>query len=78
MNRYRHSVQGQILNLLQKLKRELGLTYLFISHDLKVVRHMCERLAVMYHGEIVEMGLVGDVLEHPSHEHTKELVRSLL
>jgi peptide/nickel transport system ATP-binding protein/oligopeptide transport system ATP-binding protein len=72
------SVQGQILNLLRDLKQELGLTYLFISHDLKVVRYMCERIAVMHRGEIVEMGLVDEVLEHPSHAHTRQLMDALL
>jgi peptide/nickel transport system ATP-binding protein/oligopeptide transport system ATP-binding protein len=72
------SVQGQILNLLQSLKTELGLTYLFISHDLKVVRHMCERIAVMHRGEIVELGATEVVLCSPTHEHTRQLLESQL
>lgn len=51
------SVQGQILNLLMDLKIELGFTFLFITHDLKVIRHICNRIAVMFNGEIVEMGI---------------------
>lgn len=72
------SVQGQILNLLIKLKKELDLTYLFISHDIKVVRHICDIIAVMYKGEIVEMGKTDDIIDYPSHEHTKKLVGSVL
>lgn len=56
------SVQGQILNLLTDLKQELQLSYLFISHDMKVIRHMCNRVAVMKRGEIKQMGNTGDIL----------------
>ena len=72
------SVQGQVLNLLVRLKEELNLSYLFISHDLKVIRHMCDRIAVMKKGEIVEMGDTDDILNNPQHEYTKRLIESIL
>lgn len=72
------SVQGQILNLLIELKEELNLSYLFISHDLKVIRHMCDRIAVMKKGEIVEMGDTDAILNNPQHEYTKKLIESIL
>lgn len=72
------SVQGQILNLLVKLKEELNLTYLFISHDINVVRYMCERIAVMYNGKIVEIGDTDEVIDSPQHIHTKNLLDSIL
>ncbi|MBZ9688211.1 ATP-binding cassette domain-containing protein [Clostridium estertheticum] len=72
------SVQGQILNLLDNLKDELNLTYLFIAHDLKVVKHICDRIAVMYKGKIVESGHTKQLLNEPSHEYTKKLVSSVL
>ena len=72
------SVQGQILNLLDNLKDELNLTYLFIAHDLKVVKHICDRIAVMYKGKIVEIGHTKQILNEPSHEYTKKLVGSVL
>ena len=72
------SVQGQILNLLDNLKDELNLTYLFIAHDLKVVKHICDRIAVMYKGKIVESGDTKQILNEPSHEYTKKLVGSVL
>ncbi|WP_226781511.1 ABC transporter ATP-binding protein [Oceaniglobus trochenteri] len=70
------SVQAQIIELLRKLQREKGLSYLFISHDLKVVRALCHRVMVMQHGKIVEEGLVKDVLVNPETEYTKRLVRA--
>ncbi|MFO7612486.1 MAG: ATP-binding cassette domain-containing protein [Clostridia bacterium] len=72
------SVQGQILNLLKSLKDELGLTYVFISHDLKVVRFICNRIAVMRNGKIVEMGTCAEVLGNPAHSYTKQLMESNL
>lgn len=68
------SVQGQILNLLQDLKVELDLTYLFISHDLKVIRHIADRVAVMYNGRIIETGETEAVMQHPKEDYTKKLL----
>ncbi|MDW6003910.1 ATP-binding cassette domain-containing protein [Vibrio mangrovi] len=72
------SVQAQILNLLLELKEELGLTYLFISHNLAVVEHLADRVAVMYRGEIVEEGDCEQVFYSPQHEYTKALLASIL
>jgi peptide/nickel transport system ATP-binding protein len=70
------SVQAQIIDLLRKLQDERGLSYLFISHDLKVVRALCHRVIVMQHGNIAEQGLVEDVLTNPQTEYTSKLVRA--
>ncbi|MFB4274202.1 ATP-binding cassette domain-containing protein [Nonomuraea sp. MTCD27] len=71
------SVRGQILNLLADLVDELGLTLVFVSHDLSVVRHVCETVAVMSRGEIVETGPVDDVWAAPAHPYTQELLRAV-
>jgi len=68
------SIQAQILNLLIELRRRLQLTYIFISHDLAVVRHMSDTVAVMYFGEIVEYAAAEDLFEHPAHPYTEELL----
>ncbi len=71
------SIQAQIINLLIELKQNLGLAYLFIAHDLSVVRHVCEKVAVMYLGKIVEWGDRGEVFSRPSHPYTQALVSAV-
>jgi peptide/nickel transport system ATP-binding protein len=71
------SVQAQVLNLLNDLKKEFGLTMLFISHDLSVVRYMCDRIMVMNKGKIVESGTAEEVYEHPKSEYTKQLLSAI-
>ena len=71
------SIQAQILNLLLELQEELGLTYLFIAHDLAVVRYIADRVAVMYLGKIVELGDAEDITEQPRHPYTISLMASV-
>jgi oligopeptide transport system ATP-binding protein len=68
------SIQAQILNLLKDLQDELGLTFLFVGHDLSVIRHISSFVAVMYLGRIVELGTVEDIFERPTHPYTKALL----
>jgi oligopeptide/dipeptide ABC transporter ATP-binding protein len=71
------SIQAQVLNLLKDLRDDLGLTMLFIAHELSVVRHMATRVAVMYLGRIVEIGTTQEIFEQPSHPYTRSLLRAV-
>ncbi|NBE85385.1 ABC transporter ATP-binding protein [Micromonospora rubida] len=71
------SVQAQVLNLLDDLQEELGLAYLFISHDLSVIEHLCDRVLVLHHGHVVEQGNAREIFERPRHEYTKALLAAV-
>lgn len=71
------SVQASILNLLSEFKKSLKLSYLFISHDLSVVRHFCDRILVMYRGKVVEEGITEAIFEDPKHPYTQMLLQSI-
>jgi ABC-type oligopeptide transport system ATPase subunit len=71
------SIQAQVLNLLKELQRDMGLTLVLISHDLSVVRHMCDRVAVMYEGKIVELAENETLYGEPKHAYTKELLAAV-
>lgn len=71
------SIQAQVVNMLMKFQRELGLTYLFIAHDLSMVRHIADETAVMYLGTMVEYGPTGEVYGHPAHPYTKGLLSAV-
>ncbi|HEX5270440.1 MAG TPA: oligopeptide/dipeptide ABC transporter ATP-binding protein, partial [Gemmataceae bacterium] len=71
------SIQAQILNLMRELQRELNLTIVFIAHDLSVVRHMCDRIAVMYLGKVVELAGADALYDHPRHPYTGALLSAV-
>jgi peptide/nickel transport system ATP-binding protein len=71
------SVQAQLLDLLLRLREERGFAMLFISHDLSVVRYLCDRVLVMYRGEVVESGRTEDVFAAPQHSYTRTLLSSV-
>ena len=71
------SIQSQILNLLADLQEEMGMSYLFISHDMAVIHHVCDRIAVMLNGKIVEVGTRDQVINNPQHEYTKSLLSAV-
>jgi oligopeptide/dipeptide ABC transporter ATP-binding protein len=71
------SIRAQIINLLNDLKNEYGLTVLFIAHDLSVIKYFCDRFAVMYYGEIVEMSDADEIFKHPLHPYTKALLSAI-
>jgi len=71
------SIQAQVINLMQDLKDEFNLAYVFISHDLSVVKHICDRIAVMYLGKIVELAVTGDFSRRPRHPYTRALLQAV-
>jgi ABC-type oligopeptide transport system ATPase subunit len=71
------SIQAQVVNLLMELQERLELTYLFIAHDLRLVRHICSRVAVMYRGRIVEMGETESLFASPAHPYTRALLSAI-
>ncbi|BEL12160.1 dipeptide ABC transporter ATP-binding protein [Actinoplanes sichuanensis] len=71
------SIQAQVVNLLRQLQRDLGLSFVFIAHDLAVVRHFCERIAVMYLGRMVEVGTRQQIYENPAHPYTRALLSAV-
>ena len=71
------SIRAQIINLLNELKDEMNLTIIFIAHDLSVVKYFCDRIAVMYFGEIVELANSDELFRHPLHPYTKSLLSAI-
>lgn len=71
------SVQGQVLNLLRRLQRDYDVSYIFITHDMAIVRHIADWVAVMYRGKIVEMGDVEQVFSDPQEEYTRKLLSAV-
>lgn len=72
------TIQKEILELLNKLKGEQNMAYIFICHDIALVQQFCDRVLVMYHGEIVEQGIPNEVIRNPQNEYTKQLIASIL
>ena len=77
LNKLKLLLTTQVINLLEDLRDEFGLTYLFISHDLSVIRHLCQRVAVMYLGHIVEIAPSRELFKNPRHSYTKALLSSI-
>jgi ABC-type oligopeptide transport system ATPase subunit len=71
------TIQAQIINLLMHLRESRGLTMLFISHDLTVVRHLCQRIAVMQHGKLVETGTAEEIFDNPREDYTRKLLAAI-
>jgi peptide/nickel transport system ATP-binding protein len=71
------SVQAQVLNFMQDIQKELNLTYLIISHDLGIIKHMCDHIGIMYKGRYVEQGTTEDIFQHPRHIYTKRLLSAI-
>ena len=71
------SVQAQVLNFMKKIQKDMGLSYLFISHDLGVVKHMCDYINIMYRGRLVERGTKEDIYKDPQHVYTKRLIAAI-
>jgi len=71
------SLRAQVLDLMIRLQDELGLSYIFISHDIGVIRYMCDRVAVMYRGQVVETGDTDQVCDHPAHDYTRALLSAI-
>ncbi len=72
------SIQAQVVNMLEDLQEEMGLTYLFIAHDLSMVRHISHRIGVMYLGKLIEIGISDEIYNHPAHPYTQALLASVL
>ena len=71
------SIQAQVVNLMQDIQEEFGLSYIFIAHDLSVVRHISDRIAVMFKGQIVELGEAESIYQHPQHEYSRTLLAAV-
>ncbi|PKR82353.1 ATP-binding cassette domain-containing protein, partial [Heyndrickxia camelliae] len=71
------SVQAQVLNFMQDIQKEFNLTYLFISHDLGIIQHMCDRIGIMFRGQFVEEGTSKDIYSNPQHIYTKRLISAI-
>ncbi|TXK91307.1 ABC transporter ATP-binding protein, partial [Parageobacillus sp. SY1] len=71
------SVQAQVLNFMKEIQKEFQLTYLFISHDLGIIRHMCDRIGIMYRGRFVEEGTSEEIFNNPQHIYTKRLLSAI-